>query len=396
MSSTRKRNGKVDLTVYGATGYTGDLICEYLAKNVPLNKCNWAIAGRSEKKLKELKEKLCKINPDCAAVSILTADIYKQSSLNELAAHSSLIIDCVGPFELYGEPVVNACIQNGTHYIDITGEPGFMEHIFDNYSEKAKAAGVLIIPACGLDYIPADIVTYKTLQHIPGNESIQIDAFMQFNQKFSSGTMKSMVEVVGKKTKHTALVKQFSHYALPHYNKDIKGWVAPFPAGDLITVFKTKESISSYPKQFRYSSWVKSNSLIGLILMGVVFTLIFIVLQFKIGRKLAGRFITEGGAGAEDRKKHYWSLTAVGRSSNRKETVRTVLKGGDVYEDTAIMAVCTALTILQDYNRIPLKAGVTTTMAALREPLIERLKATRITLSTTLERHGEEPIYFKN
>lgn len=141
-----------DLVVFGATGFTGKRVCQLLAEDVG-KKLRWAIAGRDSSRLEVVKKQYSLPS----SVDVLTADVTDEASVRTVSARSKLLLDCVGPFRFYGEPVVKACIAEGCHYIDITGEPEFMERMELKYHEEAKANSTLVVSACGFDSIPADL-----------------------------------------------------------------------------------------------------------------------------------------------------------------------------------------------------------------------------------------------
>ncbi|KAG0257287.1 hypothetical protein BGZ95_005285 [Linnemannia exigua] len=147
-----------DLIIYGATGYTGLKTCQYLARTYTEG-VRWAIAGRSVLKLEEVREKLVAINPFLSSVPIIKADASDLESLEAMAAQTKVLIITVGPFMKYGEPVVAACIKQGTHYVDSTGESPFVNNIIHKYHQEALDKGVILVPQCGFDSVPSDIGT---------------------------------------------------------------------------------------------------------------------------------------------------------------------------------------------------------------------------------------------
>jgi short subunit dehydrogenase-like uncharacterized protein len=156
-----------DIVLFGATGFTGELTAEYLARAMLSEKFTWAIAGRSESKLEKVKQKLQAINPDCESqVDLLVADIEDQASLNTMADRAKVVITTVGPYILYGEKVVQACVEHGADYVDLTGEPEFVELIINRYHRQAEAQGVRIVNCCGFDSIPHDLGAYYTVQQL--------------------------------------------------------------------------------------------------------------------------------------------------------------------------------------------------------------------------------------
>ena len=139
-----------DIVVYGATGFTGALVAEYLHENQ--SELSWAIAGRSQTKLDDLKKTLNA--PDLAT---LVADSSSTDDMRRLAASSRVIVSTVGPYARFGTPLVEACAAEGTHYCDLTGEPQWMASIFEKVSAMAEETGARLVHCCGFDSIPSDL-----------------------------------------------------------------------------------------------------------------------------------------------------------------------------------------------------------------------------------------------
>ena len=126
-----------DVVVFGATGFTGGLTAEYLAAHAPPS-TRWALAGRSANKLEQVRGRLAEINPACAELELLRADATDPESLRRIAESTKVVITTVGPYIRYGEPLVAACAAAGTDYVDLTGEPEFVDLMWLRYHEQAK------------------------------------------------------------------------------------------------------------------------------------------------------------------------------------------------------------------------------------------------------------------
>src|SRR5690606_17167580 len=145
---------KYDIIIYGATGFTGSLVFEYFAKNVDQSTIKWAIAGRNKTKLQQLADKIAPNTP------ILINELNDPISIAQMCESTKVLMNLVGPYYRFGLPIIKACIDAKTHYIDITGEPSFIKQSIDQFHEKAKQAGVSIVHCCGFDSIPTDLGTY--------------------------------------------------------------------------------------------------------------------------------------------------------------------------------------------------------------------------------------------
>ncbi|XP_031375759.1 probable mitochondrial saccharopine dehydrogenase-like oxidoreductase At5g39410 isoform X1 [Punica granatum] len=149
-----------DMIILGASGFTGKYVVREALKflNAPSSPLkSLALAGRSPAKLTGALEWAARPGPPPPGIAILTAEVTDPESLRRLCSQTKLILDCVGPFRLYGEPVVAACVETGCDYLDICGEPEFMEQMEAKYHEKAVQTSSLVISACGFDSVPAEL-----------------------------------------------------------------------------------------------------------------------------------------------------------------------------------------------------------------------------------------------
>jgi short subunit dehydrogenase-like uncharacterized protein len=139
-----------DIVLFGATGFTGELTATYLAEHAPAD-CRWALAGRNSAKLEEVRTRLARLNPACADLVLLHADASDPQSLKAVAESTKVVITTVGPYLLYGEALVAACADAGTDYVDLTGEPEFVDRMYLSYNARAVETGARIVHACGFD-----------------------------------------------------------------------------------------------------------------------------------------------------------------------------------------------------------------------------------------------------
>lgn len=147
-------NKEFDVIVFGATGFTGRLVAEYLSKRYPPgNAVTWAMAGRSAAKLEQVR----KLIGAPASVPLITADAADSAALATLVARAKTVITTVGPYQLYGQPLAMACAQTGTDYVDLCGEPAWMAKMIPLLAEPARASGARIVFSCGFDSIPFDL-----------------------------------------------------------------------------------------------------------------------------------------------------------------------------------------------------------------------------------------------
>ncbi len=151
-----------DLIVFGATSFVGQILTRYLAETYGLNgELKWAIAGRSESKLQSVRGSLVPVLGDEAKhLPILLADAARDEQVRALCEQTNVIVSTVGPYALYGEPLVKACAESGTDYCDLTGEPQWIKRMLEKYEASAKASGARIVHCCGFDSVPSDMGVY--------------------------------------------------------------------------------------------------------------------------------------------------------------------------------------------------------------------------------------------
>ena len=146
-----------DLIIFGATGYTGKNVVQYVARSAKeIGGIKWAVSGRDEAKLKRV---LSEVPADLKSTDtdIIVCDVKDELSLLGMASKGKVVLNCVGPYRFSGEAVVKACLAKGTHHIDVSGEPQFLETMQLKYHKEATEKGVYIIGACGFDSIPSDV-----------------------------------------------------------------------------------------------------------------------------------------------------------------------------------------------------------------------------------------------
>lgn len=233
-----------DVIVYGATGYTGRLVAEYLAKTYGVGgDVKWAMAGRSAEKLAAVRDEI----GAPAETPFVVADASDADSLAAMAARAGCIATTVGPYQLYGEPLVAACAEAGTDYVDLCGEPAWMHEMIGKYEGKAQASGARIVFSCGFDSIPFDLgvwFTQEAAKEKLGGPVPRIKGRVRKMQgTFSGGTFASFKEtmaavgrdpsLLGVLQNPFALTMGFEGPEQPHgmapvEDEDIGSWSAPF------------------------------------------------------------------------------------------------------------------------------------------------------------------------
>jgi short subunit dehydrogenase-like uncharacterized protein len=194
----------LSVVVFGATGVTGRRVAAYLAERAGEVGANWAVAGRDPAKLERVLAEV-----GVSAPETIVADVDDPASLAAMASRAHVVLDLVGPYTLYGEPVIEACVANGSHYVDLTGEIPFVRRMIDAFHDRAAAAGVKIVEICGFEALPPDLsvlLAAETARERWGEELAAVDVDVVANQPsgrlgladlISGGTLQSMAEAVG-------------------------------------------------------------------------------------------------------------------------------------------------------------------------------------------------------
>ena len=157
-----KSSSKFDIVVYGATGFTGRLVAEYLAAHYTGNDApKWAMAGRSKEKLASVRDAIG-ASPD---TPLIVADASDPASLKAMVAQTKSVITTVGPYMLYGNDLLAACVAAGIDYFDLCGEPTWMRQMIDTHEAQAKTSGARIVFSCGFDSLPFELGVFFVQEH---------------------------------------------------------------------------------------------------------------------------------------------------------------------------------------------------------------------------------------
>ncbi|KAA8547946.1 hypothetical protein F0562_004375 [Nyssa sinensis] len=256
-----------DLIILGASGFTGKYVVREALKffNVPSSPLKTlALAGRNPTKLAQALTWASRPNPP-PSIPILTADTSDPSSLRRLAAQTKLILNCVGPFRLYGEPVVTACVDSGCDYLDICGEPEFMERMEATYHDKAVEKGSLVVSACGFDSVPAELgLIFNSRQWVSPAAPNLVEAYLSLESDKTVvgnfGTYESAVLGVANADKLQELRRSRPRRARPvipgppppkgkviEHQEKIGLWAVKLPSADAIVVRRTLATLTENP-----------------------------------------------------------------------------------------------------------------------------------------------------
>ncbi len=149
-----------DVVVYGATSFVGQILARYTVEQFSNGELKFALAGRSISKLAALKVEL-----DAPDLDVLIADASDEDALNAMCSRTKVVVSTVGPYALYGEPLVKVCAETGTHYCDLTGEPQWIKRMLEAYEDLARQSGARIVHCCGFDSMPSDLGVHFMQEH---------------------------------------------------------------------------------------------------------------------------------------------------------------------------------------------------------------------------------------
>jgi short subunit dehydrogenase-like uncharacterized protein len=389
-----------DVVVFGATGFTGSLVAAYLLRQYGIGgELKWAIAGRSETKLAEVRKDLGEAAAD---LPILVADSFDRDALAALAARTRVVATTAGPYALFGSDLVAACVAHGTHYCDLAGEVQWIRKMIDQYHEPARKTGARIVHCCGFDSVPMDIGVWflqREAKQRHGHYCKSIRLLVKaIKGAASGGTVASMLNILEESRKDREVARILVNpYALnpPQerqgpdqrdqtgavFDTEARSWTAPFVMAAINTrIVRRSNALSGYPygRDFRYREAVLTGDgmpgrLKSLATTATLGTFVAAG-SFKPTSKLLHTFVPKPGQGpdAEARESGFFNLMQIGVLPDGSVMKSRITGDQDPgYGSTSKMlgecAVCLAKDSLQS------EAGVLTPAAAMAGPLFERL-----------------------
>lgn len=391
-------NKAYDLILFGASGFTGKLVAEYLLKQYGVGgEIRWAIAGRNQAKLEQIRKEL-----GAEGLPIEIADSLDENSLIQLVQKTKVICSTVGPYALYGNQLLKACVENKVHYCDLTGEVQWIRKSIDQYHEQAKADQTKIVHCCGVDSIPSDLGVYY-LQKQAKQKWNSYANYIKFRLMaakgtFSGGTITSLDNVVKEGMENPKLITEvIQHpYGLNpkgekegqdqadltsiNFDEDFNGWIAPFIMAPINTkVVRRSHALEGFPygKDFRYEeAMYAGKGLGGRLKANAIATFSNALFNPKsILKKMMKPFLPKSGQGPSKKQREtgFYKIILLGKSENGK-TLKAKVKGDKDpgYGSTSKMlgeaAVCLALDQLNDTY------GVITPSTAMGDVLLKRLQ----------------------
>lgn len=401
-----------DLILFGATGFTGRLVAEYLLGTGTGIK--WALGGRSAGKLEEVKRALAAEHPAAAALPVVVADSLDEAAMARVAADCKVVCTTVGPYARYGEPLVAACARAGTHYCDLTGEPQFVRRMIDRYEAAAKESGARIVHCCGYDSIPSDLGSMMVAEAMVAQGAVvkEVRAFAgESKGTFSGGTVASMINILEEVRKDPSLRKVLGHpYGLNpegqrkgpdrsdqsgiRFDDALGMWTAPFVMASINTrVVRRSHALRGFPygQDFRYSEcmstgkgmqgWLRAAAITGG--LGGFMAAMAVGPARKL---LAARVLPKPGEGPskEARESGYFAFRHLAfgeRPDGTQVKLLGMVRGNKDpgYGETAKMLGESALCLAEDEARLPVQGGIWTPATAMGQVLLDRLRAAGMT-----------------
>lgn len=395
-----------DIIIWGASGFTGRLVAEYLFKQYGISgNLKWAMAGRNQQKLETVRASIAD-----KSVPIVVADSSDETSIKQMVLRTKVICTTVGPYAIYGSKLVAACVENKAHYCDLAGEVQWMRQMIDKHQQTAQANGVKIVHSCGFDSIPSDMGVYF----------IQREAKVQKGQRakkismrvaamkggLSGGTYASLSKVIEQAQKDKTIYKVLTNpYGLNPtdqqegedrpdlmsvvFDKTSQSYVGPFiMAGINTKVVRRTNALSnySYGKDFRYDEATLNGKGFKGKIKGILaaIPLIFMTAKPKsVLKSIANKLLPKPGEGPnqEQRENGFFNLRFYvtledGSSAMGKVTGDKDPGYGSTSKMLAESAVCLAV------DELPKITGVLTPSVAMGDALLQRLeKSSGLTFS---------------
>ena len=392
-----------DVIVYGASGFTGQLVADYLARQYGIGRdLRWAIAGRSEAKLAEVRATL---GDAATALPIIVADSFNAEALAAMAARTRVVLTTVGPYALYGSELVKACVHAGTDYCDLAGEVQWIRKMIDAHHAGAAETGARIVHCCGFDSIPMDIGVWFLQDEAKkrfGNYCERIALYVKATRgTMSGGTMASMANLVEEAREDRDIARILTHpYSLnPEgeregpdgydqqkllYDEDAGSWTAPFiMAGVNTKIVRRSNALAGYPygREFRYREATLTGKGAGGWLKGTGFVvgLGAMMLGLSMGptRRLLQRYVLPKpgeGPDPELQQSGFFNLMQIGHLPDGTR-IRTRITGDQDpgYGSTSKMLAESAVCLAKD--DLDTAGGVWTPAASMGGKLLVRLTA---------------------
>ena len=402
MNETMKdKTRNFQLIIFGATGFTGQIATKYIDQHYPSLK--WAIAGRNKDKLEDLAN-LCKNNkPD-----IVIGDSGNKAELCHIASITKVVLSFAGPFNKYSNLLVECCLNEGAHYLDITGENIWVKDLIDRHHEVAEKNGVKIVPSCGYDSIPSDIGSFFSQRSLD-KKILSIDCYQSGGGGVSGGTIESAFSMMEYKTKnklgHTFLLNPKNSYSNIQREKSkdkfsikkikyFNTWSAPFVMAPANTrVVRRSAALfdmmqNGYGEQFVYNEFMELKKYTSALIVSASLVMLGLIISLPFRRLFRPLFTKPGNGPSIKTQDNGWfkSKFIIKTEDNKTYLSKMYGKGDPGYKSTARFACESAMTIIENEDELDYKGGgVLTTATALGDCLVKRLSDKGVTFERPVE-----------
>ena len=390
-----------DLVLFGATSFVGQIITQYLSQHLADSPIRWALAGRSAEKLHQLLDALPTDNRD---IPVLLADANDPESLRALCHQTQLVMTTVGPYDLYGEPMVKACVETGTDYCDLTGEPHWIKKMLDQYESTAQETGARIVHCTGFDSIPSDLGVW----HLQNLAKARFDShcnrvklrIRNMRGAASGGTIATALNMAEQMKQDPQLKKQMvnpyilcpeghgfttrQHHISIEWDDTFERWTAPFFMAPINTkiVHRTNALLQqAYGKDFQYDEGLMTGPGFKgkMRARSVYWGLGAFFAGIGIGpiRALLKKFVLPKpgeGPSPEDQERGFYDFRFFGQTPDGEQLITQVYGDRDPgYGSTAKIMAQTALCMVQNLSPEH-PGGFWTPASLLGQNLIDRLQ----------------------
>ncbi len=373
-----------DLVLFGATGFTGGLTAEYLARNAPAG-CRWALAGRDRDRLAGVRDRLAELEPASKDLPLLVADATDPASLRAVAESARVVVTTVGPYLRYGAALVAACAAAGTDYVDLTGEPEFVDRMYVEHHDEAVRTGARLVHSAGFDSVPHDLGVLLAVRALPRDVPLAVRGVVRSNAGFSGGTWNSALEQLSRRGSARAAARARraveprppgrrvrAVQGRPSHDAATGLWLVPLPTIDPLVVRRSAAALPEYGPDFSYSHYAGIRRLRNVVVGVAAVAAVAGAAQLPPARAwLGGRLAAGSGPDQRRRDRSWFTVDVAGEGGGHRATTRVA--GGDPgYSETAKMLAETALSLAFDTDN-PLTAGQVTTAVAAGDNLVARL-----------------------
>lgn len=397
-----------DVVLFGATGFTGRQTVAYFARHAPAD-LRWAIAGRDSHRLEDVARAW-------GEPPRIVCDSQDAAAVAELAGRTRVMLTTVGPYRVHGQALVEACIEAGTHYVDITGETAWVRDLIDRFHDVAASSATRIVPFCGFDSVPSDLGAWIAVDHLRtrhGTGCRRVRAFHRGRGGINGGTIASFLAMQesgdAQRMRDPVLLnppgmrdasrpEAEADPAFPSWDPELKAFAAPFIMGPINTrVVRRSAALAEtwqapYGSGFSYQEYWKGSGALGLAeTMGMSWSQAIFPLLAGLGpvRRLLKRMLPGPGSGPSEATMDngFFRCELIAEGENGQRIAVTLADQGDPGNRATVKMLCeSALALAVNADELPeahQRGGILTPAAAFGDLLRRRLEGAGMTIDVT-------------